>query len=311
MTDPGDRALGLALLARAPLVHLASTRPDGAPLLRPIQCLVDGEALVFHGRRTGEKVSALGRRAVASAVEVVADLPSWFFGELACPADTLFESALADGTLEPVEEAGEKARLLAAFTAKYQPEGRHAPVDAAAPEYVPELRGTLVFRLPVERLSLRRKLLQNRPAEVRVALLEKLWERGAPGDPAAIERLRAADPSLPAPPFLRGPEGATLHVALGQEDLAGAAALLGQPLEAVARRHRRAHAWVGARARGALVATARAVSDGEETWVRDLAVAPGWCGRGLGKALGTLLSDHPALRGAAVARSDRGTAAGA
>jgi nitroimidazol reductase NimA-like FMN-containing flavoprotein (pyridoxamine 5'-phosphate oxidase superfamily) len=153
MTDPGDRALGLALLARAPFVHLATTRPDGRPLLRPIQCLLDGETVVFHGRLTGEKASAMGRRAVVSAVEVVADLPSWFFGDLACPADTLYESVLAEGTLEPVGDAPEKGRLLAAFTAKYQPEGRHAPVDAAAPAYVPELRGTLVFRLPVEGLS--------------------------------------------------------------------------------------------------------------------------------------------------------------
>jgi nitroimidazol reductase NimA-like FMN-containing flavoprotein (pyridoxamine 5'-phosphate oxidase superfamily)/GNAT superfamily N-acetyltransferase len=303
MNDPGDRTLGLALLARAPLVHLASTRPDGAPLLRPIQCLLDGETLVFHGRLTGEKVSALGRRAVVSAVEVVADLPSWFFGDLACPADTLFESVLAEGTLERVEAPPEKARLLAAFTAKYQPEGRHEPIDAAAPRYVPELRGTLVFRMPIDRLSVKRKLLQQKSRELRTALLGKLWERGAPGDAAAIERLRAADPSLPPPAFLRGPEGTTLHVALGEGDLAAAAALLGQPLEAVARRHRRSHAWVGARSGGALVATARAVSDGDETWVRDLAVAPAWCGRGLGRALGALLRDHPAVRGAARPRS--------
>ncbi|HSN91845.1 MAG TPA: GNAT family N-acetyltransferase [Anaeromyxobacteraceae bacterium] len=296
MTDPGDRALGLALLARAPFVHLASARPDGAPLLRPLQCLLDGETVVFHGRLTGEKASALGRRAVASAVEVVADLPSWFFGELACPADTLYESVLAEGTLERVEGAGEKARLLAAFTAKYQPEGRHRPIEADAPEYAPELRGTLVFRLPVERLSVKRKLLQQKSPQLRLALLGKLWERGAPGDPAAIERLRSADPALPAPAFLRGPEGTTLHVAPGEGDLAGAAALLRQTPGEVARRLRRAHAWVGARAGGALVATARAVSDGDEVWVRDLAVAPDWCGRGLGEALGALLREHPGVR---------------
>jgi len=306
MTDPGDRALGLALLARAPFVHLASTRPDGSPLLRPIQCLLDGGTVVFHGRLTGEKVSAMGRRAVVSAVEVVADVPSWFFGELACPADTLYESVLAEGTLEPVRDATEKARLLAAFTAKYQPEGRHEPIEAAAPAYVPELKGTLVFRLPVERLSVKRKLLQNKSAELRLALLEKLWERGAPGDAAAIERLRAADPSLPAPAFLRAPAGTTLHAALGEGDLAAAAALLGEPVDRVARRHRTAHAWVGARAAGALVATVRAVSDGSETWVRDLAVASAWCGRGLGEALGALLRDHPAVRGGEEERQRRG-----
>jgi hypothetical protein len=160
------------------------------------------------------------------------------------------------------------------------------------------VRGTLVFRLPVEALSLKRKLMQHRPAELRVALLERLWERGAPGDPAAIERLRAADPALPAPAFLRAPDGATLHAALGPDALPAALALLGVAAaegEAVARAHRLSPAWVGARVGGVLVGTARAVSDGREAAIRDVAVAPGWRGE---EALLTLLRGHPAVRSA-------------
>jgi nitroimidazol reductase NimA-like FMN-containing flavoprotein (pyridoxamine 5'-phosphate oxidase superfamily) len=299
-TPPADRARGLALLARAPLVHLASTLPDGAPLLRPIQCVVVDDAVCFHGRLTGEKVSAIGRPAVVAAVEVLADLPSWFFGELACPADVLFESVLASGTLEPVPDEAEKARVLAAFTAKHQPEGRHRPIDAADPPYAPEVRATLVFRLPVAALSLKQKLLRHRSAEQRLAVIARLWERGAPGDPAAIERLREDDPALPAPDFLRAPPGATLHAALGPADLPAALALLEVPpaeAGAAGRAHRLSQAWVGARAGGELVATGRAVSDGREALVRDLAVAPAWRGRLEGSML-ALLRSHPAVRSA-------------
>jgi len=49
---------------------------------------------------------------------------------------------------------------------------------------------------------------------------------------------------------------------------------------------------------GALVGSARAVSDGRTAWIYDVVVAPAQRGRGLGKRLTALLLDHPAVRGA-------------
>jgi len=47
----------------------------------------------------------------------------------------------------------------------------------------------------------------------------------------------------------------------------------------------------------AVVGTARALSDGVKTaYVADVAIAPAWRGRGLGRALVTRLLEHPALR---------------
>ena len=65
-----DRAL--TLLARAPIVHLATTTPAGAPVLRALDAAVLGDAIYFHGARVGEKATCLGRPAVVSAEEVVA-----------------------------------------------------------------------------------------------------------------------------------------------------------------------------------------------------------------------------------------------
>lgn len=65
---------------------------------------------------------------------------------------------------------------------------------------------------------------------------------------------------------------------------------------------RRAHLgspiWVGARdPSGALIATARAISDGaKHAWIYDVGVAPSWRGRGIGRALLGLLLDDPLIR---------------
>lgn len=299
------REEAVALLARAPVLHLATTRPDGAPVLRALDGAVVDGAVAFHGARAGEKAACLGRPAVVSAEELVAHLPSWFLDPVrACPASTLYRSAQVHGVLEEVTEPAAKARALEALMARWQPEGGYRPIDPADPLYAGELRGVLVFRVPLAQVDGKRKLAQNRSPDERRRILEGLWRRGGPGDVAALEAVRAACPDTPAPAFLAGPPGATLHAALPPEAAEEAAALLdgaywweGLPRALARDVHPASQAWVGARAGGPLVATARAVADGRRAWIYDVAVAPAWRGRGLGKRVMELLLDHPAVRG--------------
>lgn len=294
----------LALLSRAEGVHLATTTPEGTPVLRALDAAVLEEGVYFHGARTGEKAQCLGRPAVVSAEEVVAHLPSWMSHPThACPASTLFRSVQVHGTLREVTDLAEKARALEALMRRWQPEGRYDPIDPSHPHYGKELRGVLVFGVSFERVDGKFKLLQNRRPEEILPVLAGLWERGHPGDVEAIEAIRAANPSVPDPAFLAG-EGVRLHAALSEEDLPAVEALLageywweGRPRELIAPAHRAADAWVGARAPdGTLVASARAVSDGARAWVYDVVVAQAWRGRGLGKRIVALLLDHPAVR---------------
>ncbi|WP_242371681.1 GNAT family N-acetyltransferase [Anaeromyxobacter sp. SG26] len=299
-----DPARALALLARAPVVHLATTTPAGAPVLRAFDAAVLEDGVFFHGAHAGEKATCLGRPAVVSAEEVVAHVPSWMVDPVrACPATTLFRSVQVHGTLTAVEDPATKARALEALMRRWQPEGRYRPIDAGDPLYRGELAGVRVFFVPFERIDGKWKLLQNRtPGEIERILLG-LWERGAPGDPQAIEAIREANPAAPTPPFLAA-EGVRLHAALGPEDLPAVETLLGGEYwwEGVAREligpaHLGATAWVGARSPdGALVASARAVSDGRRAWIYDVVVARSWRGQGLGKRVTTLLLDHPAVR---------------
>jgi nitroimidazol reductase NimA-like FMN-containing flavoprotein (pyridoxamine 5'-phosphate oxidase superfamily)/ribosomal protein S18 acetylase RimI-like enzyme len=300
----GDRARALALLKRAPAVHLATTLPDGTPVLRALDASVLEDGVYFHGARAGEKARCLGRPAVVAAEEIVAHLPSWMTHPThASAASTLYRSVQIHGTLREIVDPAEKARALEGLMRRWQPEGRYDPIDPAHPRSAGELKGTLVFAVPFERVDGKEKLCQNRSAEEILGILAGLWERGDRGDAEAIEAIREANPGLSEPPFLAA-DGVRLQVALGDGDVPAVEALLageywweGQPVAWIGPAHRAAQAWVGARAPdGALVASARAASDGKTAWIYDVVVAPPLRGRGLGKRLMALLLDHPAVR---------------
>jgi ribosomal protein S18 acetylase RimI-like enzyme len=249
---------------------------------------------------------------VVSAEEIVASIPSYFIDpERACPATTYYRSVQVHGTLEAVEDPEPKARVLQALMAKYQAEGGHVPVEAGHPLYERAVRGVLVVRVRPERVDGKAKLGQNRRPEELVRVIEALWARGHPGDAAAVDLVREANPGVPPPSFLEAPPGARLVCACGPADLEGAVLLVeaeywneGRARETVARAFLGSAAWVGAKDdTGALVATARAVGDGAKVaWVYDVAVRRDWRGRGLGPAVLRLLLDHPAVRRAELVR---------
>ncbi len=205
-------------------------------------------------------------------------------------------------------EPARKARALSALMERWQPEGRYQPIDPDHPHYRGQLQGTLVLRVGFDRVDGKEKLLQNRTPEEVARVVEGLWERGQPGDPAAIEAVRDANPAAPTPPFLSAPEGIRLAVALRDGDAAQAERLLageywwdgmGLPRALIGPAQRAAQAWVGAHDRaGRLLAMARAVSDGRSAWISDVVVEHAVRRLGLGRRLMALLLDHPAVRGA-------------
>lgn len=307
-----DGREALELLRRAPLIHLASTTEDGAPVLRTLNAVVVGEWILFHGSRVGEKVECLGRPAVVSAEEVVAFVPSYFVNPtLACPATTLYQSVQVHGLFERIDDLDLKAQMLEALMQKYQPEGGYTPIERDAPEYARVVRGILVCGVRIDNITGKKKLGQNRSNKELESILDKLWERGGPGDPEAIEQIVAANPEVPLPAFLQAPEGTRLVCALGPADLEAAVELVlheywrrGCTATEVRAALSHSSALVGARApNGELIATARAVSDRAwHAYVADVAVNRHWRGRGIGRAVMKLLLQHPALRKAAVVR---------
>jgi nitroimidazol reductase NimA-like FMN-containing flavoprotein (pyridoxamine 5'-phosphate oxidase superfamily)/GNAT superfamily N-acetyltransferase len=301
-----SRDEAVAILAAAPYVHVAGTDADGRPIFRTLNAAVTGGAITFHGAPAGEKLEMIGREVVIAAEDVIASIPSWFVDpERACPATTYFRSVQVHGVLEEVTDPVAKALALAALMAKHQPEGKHVPIAADHPLYRKAIEGLLVARVSLEKLDGKGKLGQNRNAGDLAVILERLWERGAAGDARAIDLVRRANPQIVPPPFLISPPGTTLLCAPGHADLDEVVDLLRQAYwneglsrEVIGGAQIDSTAWVAARdATGALVATARALSDGTKyAYVYDVMVAPVWRGRGLGAAVLRLLLDHPRVR---------------
>jgi len=297
---------GLALLGRAPVVHLATTGDDGKPVLRVVHGVIEGDLLAFHGAPAGEKMEGIGRRAVLSAHEVIAEIPSWFLDPArACPATTYYVSAQVDGVLEEIHDLDTKCRVLAALMAKYQPEGRHVPIRSDDPLYTNAVKGLLVAGVRLEKVACKAKLGQNRRPEERRRVIEQLWERGGPGDVHAVDALVRRFPEL-TPAFLR-PGELRLACAVEEGELEEIGALLddaywlqGMPRATVLTAIRASQAVVTARdARdGSLVAFARAVSDGRVAWIYDVIVRAAARSSGAGTTLMRLLLDHPAVRNA-------------
>ncbi|MBL8681925.1 MAG: GNAT family N-acetyltransferase [Myxococcales bacterium] len=304
-----SREDALRLLMSAPYVHLASTTPDGAPVVRAVHGVVVDDALCFHGSPVGEKTTLVGREAVVVYEQLLADIPSyWTDATMACPATSLFVSVQAHGTLELVEDPARKARALQGLMEKFQPEGGHAPITHTDERYRKPVASIAIWALPLAVLDGKWKLGQNRTAQYIETIVAKLWERGAPGDARALELVLRANPAVDRPSFLRGPDGVTLHVYAEPSELDEALPLLRDEYwnksrfddDAIRDAHRRSSAWMLARdASGAVVATARAVSDGVKyAYLGDVAVRADLRSRGVGAALVNALLDHPAVRGA-------------
>lgn len=304
----GEEAEGRALLERAPVVHIATTDAEGRPVLRVVHGVLDGDLLAFHGAPAGEKMSGLGRRAVASAHETIAEIPSWFLDpERACPATTYYVSAQIEGVLEEITDPPRKARLLQKLMEKLQPEGRHVPIDleneASAALYEKAVKGLLVAAIRIDALACKAKLGQNRQPAERTRVIEQLWQRG---DVAAVDLLIRRFPELAPARF--SADGLSFFCAMDDAEVDEALGLLrdvywltGIP-EARRRAAIRCSSVVFARDERGIAAFARAVSDGRTAWIYDVVVRPESRGTGVGKALFRFLLDHPAVRDARLVR---------
>ena len=294
------------LFAIRPVFALAGVGRSGQPVLRSLHGVVLGDALYWHGAPAGEKEELEGSEVVAGAEEVVAEIPSHFIDpENACPATTLYRSAQARGTVSFVADPVEKAAALQALMRKLQPEGGHLPIRAQDPVYRAAVKGIRIAKLPLDEVTGKFKLAQNKPDAVFEGIVAGLWRRGTPRDLRALDLLLSMRPEAQRPPSMRAPEGYRCLVAPSPSRADEVAELLEgqywtQGTTAAARRlaHLQSAAWVVLLDGGdRVVASARAVSDRVRfAAVFDVVVRPESRRRGLGRSLMGLLLEHPALR---------------
>ena len=294
-----------AMLDEARELTVSALDAESAPMIRVVNTVLLDGAIYFHGAPAGEKMESLGKQAVCETSRVVARIPSYFVDPVrACPATTLYESVQAHGALAEVTARDEKARVLTALLAKLQPEGGHEPMSADSDTYRKALEGLLVVRMQITHIDGKRKVGQNRRPEERTRLLAHLFERGDEGDARAIESVIAHCPDTPLPEGFCGPNGSRFLAELPQARHTDALALLRTGaywLDAVPDAEvlssMRASQMVGAIDRqGALVATARILTDTRVAWIFDVLVERSLRGTGLGRALMRFVLAHPCVR---------------
>jgi transcriptional regulator len=167
------------------------------PVVSPSHFAYDGrETVVLHFVRDNPVWEALAERprAVFSVVADYAYIPSyWNAGEEApeewgVPTSYYAAVQLTCDT-RIVDEPAELAGLLTDLLDHFQPEGRHAPVEAGDNPYARQFRAIRGLRLTIRDVRAKFKFGGNRPVQHRLAVARQLEARNGPRDAEARAHL--------------------------------------------------------------------------------------------------------------------------
>jgi nitroimidazol reductase NimA-like FMN-containing flavoprotein (pyridoxamine 5'-phosphate oxidase superfamily) len=188
-----ERAEMHRLLESVEYGFLGAVRPDGWPIVVPLNYIYLDGRIYFHGAIEGEKMATISRdgRVTFTVVEAFSIVPSYFRDpKLACPATQYYKSVVLRGHARVVEDLEEKARALQTMMEKLQPEGGHVPISAQESIYRKSLKTTGVVAIDIEEMTAKFKFGQNLPSSKREGVAEKLEARGCPIDHATVEAMR-------------------------------------------------------------------------------------------------------------------------
>lgn len=139
-------ATAVRVLAEQPVGFLGMAG-DGWPYVVPVSFAGDGETLFFHG---GGSLKASLLEADGHVCLAVVTAPALLKADDPCSENFGYESVLAFGEVELVDDPGERDRALRLIVAKYD-----APLAAAT--FAPDiLRATSVWALRVRALTYKR-----------------------------------------------------------------------------------------------------------------------------------------------------------
>jgi nitroimidazol reductase NimA-like FMN-containing flavoprotein (pyridoxamine 5'-phosphate oxidase superfamily) len=177
---------------------LATQGERDYPSTTPLNFVYHNEAIYFHGSRAGQKMKEIKHNAKVTfnVAKEYAIIPSYFTDPLvACPASAFFKSVVIYGTVAPVEDLNEKAKVFTALMQKLQPEGGYEPIDAASPLYAGELKAVSLVRIEIDRMTAKFKFGQNQSEEKRDKVVAGLEQRGLPLDTQTIELMKKYCPA--------------------------------------------------------------------------------------------------------------------
>lgn len=204
LIHPWDAALDaaewqdwLASTDRFGMLAVNNLDPAQAPMLLPLHFTVAGEELLVHLARPNPVWPHL-EAATEVRLAVVGDyayIPTYWRATADGPEEdgvpTSYYTAV-QFVCRPtvVDDPQDKADLLAAQLADFQPEGRHADVSVDAAPYARMLPGIRGVRLAVLRVEAKFKYDDHKPVEHRERVIGRLTERDHRLDSGAATQQR-------------------------------------------------------------------------------------------------------------------------
>jgi nitroimidazol reductase NimA-like FMN-containing flavoprotein (pyridoxamine 5'-phosphate oxidase superfamily) len=192
-----DRATIEAILDRALVAHVAVVGEKG-PLCIPLLQARVGDRLLVHGSRASRTMRLLADG--AEACVTVTSVHGLVLARSAFEHSTNYESVIAFGRFEMVEDAADRLAALEAFTEKILP-GRWAELR---PPTTQELKATSILALPLDEASAKVGSGGPDDDDSEDAALD-VWAGEIPivtsyGEPVPSPGLR---PGIPLPPSVR------------------------------------------------------------------------------------------------------------
>ncbi len=133
------------LMNKQAVGHLATLNEDGFPYVVPVHFVKAGNEIFIHGLNAGQKLANI--KANAKVCFEVEEMEGLILDDKACDVNTKYQSVIAFGQAELVEDPVAKVESLDRIVAKYTPQlsGQQYPDNM--------LKGTGVIKISIERIT--------------------------------------------------------------------------------------------------------------------------------------------------------------
>ena len=107
---------------------ISTLNPDGSPYAVPVNHVCLDGMIYIHGRRMGTKIDNIIRD--PRVCFTVCEQEGYEYeGDTACDTETIFRSAVVEGTARIIEDADEKRKVLRVLADRFGREAKEIPED--------------------------------------------------------------------------------------------------------------------------------------------------------------------------------------
>jgi uncharacterized protein len=175
------------------LGRLVTVGSNGMPHVGLFPFVYLGDTIEMHANRADEQLADLAERAACAfeVDEILAVIPSyWSHPESAVMATAYHRTVTFECDARVSGEASLLAEQQARLMERYQPEGGYRTVTPDDPLYRGAIDHIASVHLTIRARRVKFKLAQNRPPEVRAAVVQQLRQRGRLMDARAADAVQ-------------------------------------------------------------------------------------------------------------------------